>query len=108
MAQQFILKKSMIVLLFFWAGITMAHDRYQPTIINNYDSEGTALAIAKAQHNFDWSTGKWQGSVGLGSFDNTDAISFGMGKRVGQTLLNGSIGRENGKYGYGIGVNWRF
>jgi hypothetical protein len=101
--------------LFFAANIAWSHDYHRTTkVIEKVTDKtiinpaGVALAIAKAQHQMDWSTVKWQGSVGMGSFDNNDAISFADGKRVGQILLNISVGRENGKYGYGAGATWRF
>jgi hypothetical protein len=97
-----------IAVLFFMANIAWSHDHHESKVIQTVKNNGVALAIAKAQHSFDWSTEKIQGSVGMGSFDNNDAISFAAGKRVGQILLNGSIGRENSKYGYGVGVTWRF
>ena len=75
---------------------------------NITENKGVALAIAKSQHNFDWSTEKWQGSLGTGSYDGQDAISIGVGKRFSNVLLNGSIGRESDKYGYGFGINMRF
>jgi len=78
-----------------------------PTI-NNETANGAALAIAMSQMNFDWSTQKNQASFGVGSFDSQDAISFGFGKRFGNVLINGSIGKEGNKSGYGVGFGLRF
>ena len=75
------------------------------TVINN---EGVALAIAKAQHHFDFGTHSWQGSIGVGTFDSESAISFGVAKRLDRVLVNGSVGFEDGKTGAGVGINWRF
>ena len=81
------------------------------TNITNHTTEqadGVALAIANGQLNFDFATNDYQAGIGLGSFDGEDAVSVGIGKRLNGVLLNGSIGREGNKYGYGIGANWRF
>jgi len=77
-------------------------------IINNETANGAALAIAMSQLSFDWSTKTTQAGIGLGSFDSQDAISFGLGKRVDRLLINGSVGREGNKYGYGLGINFHF
>lgn len=71
-------------------------------------TEGVSLGIATAQHHFDLGTHKWQWSAGYGYFDGNDAVSFSIGKRVDRVLINGSIGREGGKTGYGVGLNGRF
>ena len=113
MKNKFIIGFVLVAILFF--GILMtsyAHNDkvIYETVIEQYNQEtkGVALAIAKSQHNFDWSTEKLQGSIGMGSFEGKDAISFGIGKRVGQILLNGSVGVESGNHGYGAGITWRF
>lgn len=82
---------------------------YQSTT-NNYQisSKGVASAIAASQHQFYWGTKSWQGSVGIGAFDNNAAFSFGLAKRFNKTLINGSISKEEGKTGGGIGINWLF
>jgi len=89
-------------------GIIIEQLPVETTIINNQTANGAALAIAMGQINFDWSTQKNQASIGAGSFDNQDAISFGFGKRFGDILINGSIGRESNKTGYGVGLGFRF
>ena len=71
-------------------------------------SEGIASAIATAQHNFDYGTHSWQGSVGIGAFDTNTAFSFGLAKRFNKTLINGSVTQEEGKFGGGVGINWHF
>lgn len=80
----------------------------ETTIINNESANGAALAIAMSQLSFDWSTKSYQAGIGLGSFNGNDAISLGIGKRVDRMLINGSIGREGNKYGYGFGVSFHF
>jgi len=92
------------------------HNHESTTVTNNtvvtkqVDTSGVALSIAAAQHQFDWGTYKLQGAVGFGGYDNSNAISLGVGKRLGKDrmLLNGSVGIENNKLGYGAGMNWRF
>jgi len=82
------------------------------TILNSRieNTDGIALAIAAAQHQFDWGTYSLQGSIGVGEYDGNNAISFGIGGRIGKDrmLVNGSIGVEEGKTGIGAGLNWRF
>lgn len=104
------------LLLFFLAmpvHATRYHHHHEPTAqpastTTIGRSEGVALAIAKSQHNFDFGTHSWQGSIGVGSFDSESAISFGVAKRLDRVLVNGTFGFENGKVGAGLGVNWRF
>ncbi len=80
------------------------------TTITTYtaQSKGVASALATAQHNFDYGTHAWQGSVGIGAFDTNTAFSFGLAKRFNKTLINGSITQEEGKFGGGVGINWHF
>jgi len=78
------------------------------TPTNAVNQDGVALGIAMSQLGFDWGTSSYQAGVGVGSFDTNDAISIGLGKRVDRVLLNGSIGREGNKYGYGFGVRFHF
>lgn len=67
-----------------------------------------AVGLAASQHHFDFGTYKLQGSVGVGSFGEADALSFAVGKRVDRILFNGSVTRQGDTTGYGAGVNWRF
>jgi len=76
------------------------------TVVNTQN--GVALGIAMSQLGFDWGTSSYQAGVSVGSFDTNDAISIGLGKRVDRVLLNGSIGREGNKYGYGFGLRFHF
>lgn len=69
---------------------------------------GVALGIASAQHAFDWSTDKSQLSVGIGQYDGSEAISVGVGRRFGEILVNGSLGKEGSKTGLGAGFLLRF
>ena len=82
------------------------------TIVHKSSSntEGVALAIAAAQHQFDFGTYSSQASIAAGSYDGNDALSIGAGKRLkdSRALVNGSIGIENGKVGIGAAINWRF
>ena len=76
--------------------------------ITNDSSRGIALAIAASQHNFDFGTDSWQGSVGVGSYKDNNASSFAIGKRYGRVLFSGSISTDNDDMAYGAGINWRF
>jgi YadA-like membrane anchor domain len=105
-------------ILFFAANIAYSRDYHhgiiieqspvEAAIINNETASGVALAIAMSQLSFDWSTRAYQAGIGLGSFNGADAISLGLGKRVDRMLINGSIGREGDKYGYGMGISFHF
>ena len=79
-------------------------------VITTNNSSGAALGIATGQHQFDLGTYSWQGSVAVGNYDSESAISLGIGKRICKNcpLINGSIGIEDGKAGFGAAVNWRF
>lgn len=77
-------------------------------ISNNSGGTGVALGIAASQHNFDMSTKKTQISVAVGQYDGDEAVSFAAGKRVGDLLVNGSIGSEGGKQGMGAGIRIDF
>lgn len=100
-----------------YAGGNHGHSEESSTIINNTTNitykttstvSGMALGLAASQHNFDLSTYAYQWSIGAAYYDNEDAISFALGKRINNILINGSIGYENGTRGAGIGVNGRF
>ena len=99
---------SIAIVLAFMSIVAADNYHHHENTQLNTQFNGAALAIAASQHNFDWGTHKWQGSIGLGSFDNQDAISFGVAKRFDRVLINGSLGREGSKFGYGVGVNLRF
>lgn len=72
------------------------------------DIYGVALGIAASQHHFDFGTHVWQWSAGYGHFDDHDAFSLSIGKRLDRVLINGSIGREGSETGIGVGINGRF
>ena len=76
--------------------------------VTNTYSSGNAIAIATAQHHFDFGTHSFQGSVGAGHYQNDTAVSFAIGKRFGRMLINGSVGSESGNTSVGAGINWRF
>jgi len=100
----------MVILLSLSTHLYASGDRSTTTTTNTYnyssvtDARGVAIAIASAQHNFDYGTYSWQGSVGAGYYNGEDAVSFGVAKRVGKILMNGSITPDS----IGVGVNWRF
>lgn len=109
------MNKALLTILLLLPISAYAHKPYQAPVTNVYNStsniynqEGVALAIAMAQHQFDWGTHSWQGSVGLGSYAGNDAISLGVAKRFDRTLITGSLGRTGADYGFGISINWRF
>lgn len=94
-------------LIFLFPLIAWADNSHHVKYINTPTS-GTALGIANAQLNFDKGTYGWQWSAGAGFYDDSEAVSFGMGKRYGNTLINGTIGSEDGKTGFGVGISGKF
>ena len=72
------------------------------------EAAGVAMAIASGQHQFSWSTDKWQSSVSAGSWDDETAGSVAMGKRFKGFLFNGSAGRIHGENAYGVAAGWRW
>lgn len=109
------------LLLFMISFTTFASERPHEVVVKEIHTietriepkleyRGIATAIATAQHSFNWGTKAWQGSIGTGHYNASNALSFGMGKRYGRMLFNGSIGSESGtdKYSFGAGVNWQF
>lgn len=80
-----------------------------PQVINKtYGVSGNALAIAVAQHQFDWSTDDLQGSVGTGIYEGERAMSWALAKRFKKTLVTGSVSAQGSTFGVGAGLNWRF
>lgn len=105
--------KYLLALLFatsVFATSVFASEGHQETIEYKVEYRGIATAIANSQHSFNWGTKAWQGSVGTGLYNDSNALSFGMGKRYGRMLFNGSIGSESGsdEYSFGAGINWQF
>jgi len=98
----------MIIMLSLSTQICASGNKTVHTTNNTYtsieDARGVAIAIASAQHNFDYGTYSWQGSVGVGMYKEEEAVSFGVAKRVGKVLMNGSATPDS----VGVGVNWRW
>jgi hypothetical protein len=97
-------------LFFTVLGNAYADDPHRNTkTITTLTSEGVSLGIAMSQIHFDNSTNSLQGGFGAGSYNDETALSFGLGKRFKEKILvNGKVGTEKGKLGFGIGVNWSF
>ena len=75
---------------------------------NTSKMQGTALSLSAAALQMDWGTKSLQGGIGLGGYSGENALSFGIGKRYGRALLNGSLGVSEGETGYSAAVNWHF
>jgi hypothetical protein len=112
------MKYMIFLILVFGGGSSnaLADRNHETTIINNTtinhstntEYSGQALALAAAQHSFNSSTFALQWSIGAATYEDTDALSLAIGKRVNGLLLNGSIGIENGSKGAGIGITGTF
>ena len=101
-----------LYILLFIPCIAFAHENVvnnTTNVANNY-TDGTALAIASSQLQFDSSTYQTQVGVGAGNYNGNSAISIGIGKRFKESgpLLNGSIGNDGSHTGVGVGATWRF
>jgi uncharacterized protein YceK len=88
------------------------HDNIPNVTVQNSvtNTSGVALGLACSALNFDARTYALQGSAGVGSYDNTSAVCFGLGKRLGKdgVLLNGSLAHEEGKTGASLGLSFKF
>jgi len=84
------------------------HDVTNITNVSQYSVSGISLGIAASQHHFDASTYHLQGSVGIGAYNGSNALSIGLGKRFckGCGLVNGTFGIEGDKTA--IGAGWSF
>lgn len=99
--------KYILILMLLSTSAFASGDRTNTTNIYNTsieDARGVAIAIASAQHHFEYDTYSWQGSVGVGMYKGEEAISFGVGKRIGKVLFNGSVTSES----VGVGLTLRF
>ena len=100
--------KYLLALLFTTS--VFASEGHQETIEYKVEYKGIATAISASQLNFDWGSYSLQGSAGLGSYGSSQALTFGLGKRFGRVLVNGSIGSEsnNDEYSFGFGASFKF
>lgn len=103
------------LILMFLSFSAFAHgdttNNYYPTeTVVKGKTPGVATAISASQLNFDWGSYALQGSVGYGNYDNENALTFGLGKRFGRVLINGSVGSESNtdNYSIGAGISWKF
>ncbi len=78
--------------------------------VTNYDVSGVATSIANSQHSFSFGTFALQGSLGAATYNNSNALSFGLAKRFNRVLISGSVSSESvsDNYSFGVGVGWRF
>jgi len=77
-------------------------------IENPKNYTGVASAISAAQCHFDFATDVLQGCASVAGHNGGSAVSFGLGKRFGRTLINGACSIEGEYRSCGGGVNWRF
>jgi len=114
-----------LIIGLFLAPMAMAdYDHYPPgepaattTVINqgakSQDIDyGAAMALAAAQHHFDFGTFSPQGSIAAARYGASTVLSLAMGWRPCDTcmLLNGSVGAGtvDGKKALAVGGSWRF
>ena len=81
----------------------------ETTTVNNYQSaNGIALSISMAQLGCDWGTEDAQGGLGVGNYNNKNAASIGLCKRVNRVMFRGSFGTEGRDHAYGFGMRIHF
>lgn len=86
------------------------HNAPRSTMNLSIDGNNTALSLAASQVQFDWATTRWQAGIGMGNYSSSTSLAVGVGKKFCQKcpLVNGTIGKSDGKTGTGIGLNFRF
>ena len=89
-------------------GVTNNMTIIHQSAITVIEQSGVALGLAASQHVCDSGTKKSQVSIGVGSYDGANALSLGACKSINNTTINGSIGQEDGKTGYGLGFSVKF
>ena len=81
------------------------------TIINNDGNIARAIATSISNnHQFDFATYDYQGSVVGGWYDGEDAVSFGLAKRFGfmEALWHGSYTSNGSHAAISVGATFRF
>jgi len=104
------MKHLRIALLFALLATPALADSYHHHTINTSavkQESSSAMGLAAAQNSFDWGTHSFQGSIGAGSHNGSQALSFGLGKRFGRALINGSIAVDDDSAGFGAGISWK-
>ena len=111
------MKITLIVLGFIFLSTSYASGRHDDDVVientveiyESYEIQmgDMSVGIASAQHHFDWSTSKWQGSIGMGHYDGDSALSAGLAKRYDEVLINLNVVKGD-ELGGGLGVGWRF
>jgi hypothetical protein len=79
-----------------------------PAVTNIYTNiQGVASAISASQCHFDGGSFDLQLCAGAGYSDNQEAVTFGIGKKYKDFLINGTITSEDSHTTFGIGLNWK-
>lgn len=74
-------------------------------------AKGLSMAAASGGHQLDWSSYRWQGSITGAWYDETDAVSFAVGKRwdrLGDALIHFNYTQNGSENLYVIGSTFRF
>ena len=73
-------------------------------------NRSVALGLAASGLNFERDTESMQWAIAAGFYEDEDAMSFGLAKRISDTkmLLNGSVSVTNKTKGYSFGLSGRF
>jgi len=98
----------LIMLALSFIDTTMADDPHHEKATNNYyNVKGVASAISASQCHFDNGSFHLQLCAGAGYTDSQEAVTFGIGKKYKDLLLNGTISSEDNRTYFGIGANWK-
>ena len=113
-------KKMKKLLLISLLPVTVWADRYHEPVTIYHETEtirtiestenikGIALGISQAQLHCSDLTENLQGTAGIGVYEGEEAFSAGLCKKKGDLMFRGSVGVEDGNYGGGLGINWRW
>lgn len=106
----FFLLVSVPVFAHGWGNTTINETTIITGISDSDLSQGLSMAAAVGGHQFDFATYEWQGSVVGAWYDDTDSVSFGLGKRWEKVdaLFHVNYTQNGSKDLFVTGATWRF
>lgn len=101
------------LILFFFVSTAWATNYHHRPIVNSTNvikmqADDECIGLSASQLHFDWATTSLQGGAGVGFKGDCQAGTFGLGKRTGDMLINGTVSTDGEDAAYGAGINWRF
>lgn len=98
-------------LFFFFLGKSYSgeyHHSIAPSSGISYNYKGIASGISAAQCHPNLGQVRLQGCFSASNLGTAQAFTFGLAQKYKQTLINGTITKEDNTIGLGIGLNWNF